>query len=274
VIKTGNIQSVQSFLKTRPNIDVNIQTTAGQTPLYWATELETPEIAEYLILNGARLDIAEKNGFTPLHLACHLGRILTIQILIKFGSNPNGKTNSGMTPLHIAVKKSNFEAVKMLIEEGRAAIYSRDNNGRSVFDLCSNTQISDYLKLELSDQVKQMVQLTNELGVEVPKIVVENNTQNNDEEINELKEKIKSLNALLLQKDIDKDQGSVQKRDNNFLKCVVCESDPRNVLVIPCMHLLYCPKCSDSMITCRECGTQISGKITCNVGRDWKKFFN
>ena len=71
-----------------------------------------------LRMDGAKLDVCDKDGWGPLHLAVFSGSIYAVEILLSnFGADPNAATPRGATPLHIASKGS-LELVQALLDAG------------------------------------------------------------------------------------------------------------------------------------------------------------
>lgn len=95
---TGDIETVTRHLSKGD--DVNGQDPLfGVTPLAWAALLGQTETAEYLISEGADVNIPNRDGGTPLHAAAFLGRAATANLLIRHGAAVDARNNAGETPL-------------------------------------------------------------------------------------------------------------------------------------------------------------------------------
>lgn len=117
----------------------------GDTALHVAAAAHSPDIARWLIANGADPRAENRRGAQPLHYAAdhsdedepsdtarngaqtttdirkhvHPGsQTEIIQILIAAGADPNALDKSGVTPLHRAVRKRSIEAVRALLAVG------------------------------------------------------------------------------------------------------------------------------------------------------------
>ncbi|XP_014223128.1 ankyrin-3-like [Trichogramma pretiosum] len=93
------------YLSERPNIDELVSPTEskynyyeGSTPLHLALMFKRYDIANYLIKNGANVNIANKFGNTPLHLTKDRD---IFQKLLKMGANINIKNDEGLTPVEV-----------------------------------------------------------------------------------------------------------------------------------------------------------------------------
>lgn len=58
---------------------------------------------EFLLLNGARINCADKNGYTPLHLAIEIGNTALAYLLLKHKAKYDLQTNDGKLPIDFAV---------------------------------------------------------------------------------------------------------------------------------------------------------------------------
>lgn len=77
-----------------------------------------------LRMDGAKLDVCDKNGWAPLHLAVHSGSIYAVEILLSnFRADPNAATPRGSTPLLLAsnghlASKGGLDIVQSLLAAG------------------------------------------------------------------------------------------------------------------------------------------------------------
>jgi len=117
-VMRGDSSAVRLLLKQ--GNDANAAQPDGMTALHWAAARGDAKLANMLIVAGARLEAATRNGtYTPLHLAAKSGRALTVKALLAAGANANAVTTSGgATPLHFAADQGNTEVIAALIEYG------------------------------------------------------------------------------------------------------------------------------------------------------------
>jgi hypothetical protein len=50
------------------------------------------------------------------------------------------------------------------------------------------------------------------------------------------------------------------------MPCVRCGTNPRDVVGLPCMHLVACSQCMDGQRACVACGGALTGTIKCLLG--------
>lgn len=117
--------------------------SSGKTPLMCVNQ----RVASFLILKGANLEKKNNEGVTALGLAASLGNIEKCRLLIKNGAKIEVRDNMGMTPLSRAVDARHVEIVWYLISIG-ANLNTKDNNGMTPLMHCSvrgNVAIATHL---------------------------------------------------------------------------------------------------------------------------------
>ncbi|MDB6029178.1 MAG: Pfs, and Ankyrin domain protein [Verrucomicrobiales bacterium] len=87
----------------------------GWSLLHFGAEDRNPEAIRLLVVRGADLSAADRNGWTPLHLAVDGDMIIpsqagrratelpTVQTLIELGADETARASDGRTPRDIAV---------------------------------------------------------------------------------------------------------------------------------------------------------------------------
>ncbi|NNJ51573.1 MAG: hypothetical protein HKP17_00210 [Ignavibacteriaceae bacterium] len=92
-----DIEGIQNLLNQE--IDINVkQLTTGATVLMLASSYyDYNDMVEYLILNGADVNVSDDNGKTPLIWAAS-NSLESSKLLISKGADVNAKANDGMTP--------------------------------------------------------------------------------------------------------------------------------------------------------------------------------
>ncbi|MHC4661446.1 MAG: ankyrin repeat domain-containing protein [Planctomycetota bacterium] len=135
--------------------DINIKAGSGQTALHAAAANGHLEMVEYLIENGADVNITDEDGDTPLHYMdieaprfrtpeppsredeqnVDTGKILKIaKFLLSNGAEINKKNSRGWTPLHrLMFNKRNNPLVELFISQG-AKPNAPDNDGFTPLD--------------------------------------------------------------------------------------------------------------------------------------------
>jgi len=144
----GKFDVVAHLLYTHPDA-VNDYADDGFTPLGLACYFGQFEVARYLVLKGADVNLPSDNGFRvfPIHSAAAGNYNEIARMLIDAGANVNVKQQAGATPLHSAAQNGNLELLIMLLENG-ADTEVRMEGGKLPADLAREkgfTEISEIL---------------------------------------------------------------------------------------------------------------------------------
>mmetsp|Transcript_36493 Transcript_36493/g.86419 ORF Transcript_36493/g.86419 Transcript_36493/m.86419 type:complete len:410 (+) Transcript_36493:74-1303(+) len=98
---TNNYALDIAIEKIGEGADLNIQDTAGRTPLHMASAYGASPIATLLLQKGADPDIQDNMGLTPLHMSAGYVRPSTAKILIENGADPELRTQRNERPLDL-----------------------------------------------------------------------------------------------------------------------------------------------------------------------------
>uniref|UniRef100_A0A7S4S639 Uncharacterized protein n=1 Tax=Ditylum brightwellii TaxID=49249 RepID=A0A7S4S639_9STRA len=109
----GDFKQVTALIEAG-EIDVNTPGASERRPLHRAAGGNHVKICEYLLSNGAGVDLADRSGRTPLHWASIGGGTSSASLLIENGANVLAETGSKATPLHFSVEKGNIDMVPLL----------------------------------------------------------------------------------------------------------------------------------------------------------------
>ncbi|MFD2147343.1 ankyrin repeat domain-containing protein [Mucilaginibacter antarcticus] len=144
----GKFDMVAHLIFNHPD-DVNNYAADGFTPLGLACYFGQFEVARYLVLKGADVNLPSDNGFNvfPLHSAAAGNYTDIARMLIDKGAQVNIKQQAGVTPLHSAAQNGNLELLILLLERG-ADVNVRMEGGKLPADLASAkgyTEISEIL---------------------------------------------------------------------------------------------------------------------------------
>jgi len=131
----GKLDVVANLVYASPN-SLNDYAPDGFTALGLACYFGHYDVARYLVLKGADVNLPSNNGFHvyPLHSACAGNYTRTAAMLIENGSFINIKQQAGATPLHAAAQNGNLELLILLLENG-AEINTRMEGGKLPADL-------------------------------------------------------------------------------------------------------------------------------------------
>jgi ankyrin repeat protein len=115
----GKFDVVAHLIYTHPEA-VNLYADDGFTPLGLACYFGQFEVARYLVLKGADVNLPSNNGFNvyPLHSATAGNYTNIARMLVENGANVNVTQKAGATPLHSAAQNGNLELLILLLENG------------------------------------------------------------------------------------------------------------------------------------------------------------
>lgn len=108
-------------------MDINEANELGVTPLMCASNHCNVEMVEYLLENGADVNLRNIEGQSALHMVGgymymgidgYEGRKKITRVLLENGANPNLPDNEGNTSLHYAVFKMRHELINTILEYG------------------------------------------------------------------------------------------------------------------------------------------------------------
>ena len=117
-IHHGHIQIAETLVMNGAKVDIKDKN--GETPIHWATRYNRKELIEILVNHGADIDIGNEDfdKDSPIHSAVFGNKKEIVDILIKCGADINKENRRKITPLQIAVQNRNEDIVKLLIQNG------------------------------------------------------------------------------------------------------------------------------------------------------------
>jgi ankyrin repeat protein len=93
---------------------LDILSTIGETPLYYAAEIDHRNMVRFLIQAGANTEACGASGSTPIMAAAYNGHVESLRILIESGAALDTYDEHGHGPLHLAAKNGHDQAVRLI----------------------------------------------------------------------------------------------------------------------------------------------------------------
>ena len=136
-VAVGKFDEVAHQIYQKPD-RVNDYSEDGFTALGLACYFGKEEVARYLVLKGAAINLPSQNGFNvfPLHSAVASNFVNISKMLIENGATVNVVQLSGLTPLHSAAQNGNIELIILLLQKG-ADVAVRMEGGKLAADLAN-----------------------------------------------------------------------------------------------------------------------------------------
>lgn len=147
-VAEGKFAMVQLLFQN--GADINIT-----NPLFAAIENGHPDIALYLLQNGAKTDTKSKTGSTCLHRLVQYGNTTMIRALLEHKTDVNAADSDGLTPLHLAAASGNMEIVEILLKAGADATLQAKNQKTPAQSAISPEMRVKLLIHQFKDEPKQ-----------------------------------------------------------------------------------------------------------------------
>lgn len=147
----GKFDEVTLLIFKNP-ASVNQFSIDGFTPLGLACYFAHEEIARFLVLKGAEVNVASKNGYNvfPIHSAVAANNYNITKMLLNAGAYPNVCQKSGVAPLHSAAQLGNIELIILLLEHG-AEVTLRMEGGKLPADLAAEKGFTEIAEILMPD---------------------------------------------------------------------------------------------------------------------------
>lgn len=132
----------------------------GNTPLLCASIAVNLSIVDFLLNNGAEVNVKNRKGETPLLLACQSDRVEVINRLIEAKADMTACNNDGVNALMYACGDGTLNVVRMILNRTECNVNDVDTSKRSpLFHACSSLSPS-YLYETLPIESKIVAILT------------------------------------------------------------------------------------------------------------------
>jgi len=115
----GDVSNFKKALQHRPAM--NREDLWGCSPLHFAAQGGSTEIATELLDIGADVNANDVSGDTPLHIAARVGHVNICEVLLSKGANINAMNEHGMTPLVVSGHANHEPVCRFLSDNGGSA---------------------------------------------------------------------------------------------------------------------------------------------------------
>jgi len=110
---TGNIGALKEHQAAGSNL--NAANAIGSSALNDAAFFDSAKAAEWLLKNGAFVDIRDGNGGTPLITAAFMGSAKTVKVLLKHDADVNATNDTGQSSLQVL--GTDWDTTRYIIED-------------------------------------------------------------------------------------------------------------------------------------------------------------
>lgn len=139
----GDFDATKKFLASDPK-SIDKHSRDGFTALGFAAFFSRPQIARYLLEQGADPNIASSNDFkvAPLHSAVAAKNLEVTQMLLDRRADPNARQQNDVTPLHAAAHNNSPAIAKALLKAG-ADKHLKSKDGKRAIDFANEVGASE-----------------------------------------------------------------------------------------------------------------------------------
>lgn len=133
-VKERNGADATAALNRTPMIVNSKDGSNGDTGLHLVTRDRDFPWLNFLLSEGAKADVPNKDGNTPLVIATQIGWQEGAALLLRVGAKVNLANNRGETPLMFAVQKRDVPMVRLLLSKGADPKRADSVSGYSALD--------------------------------------------------------------------------------------------------------------------------------------------
>jgi uncharacterized protein len=128
---TGQLARLTTLASGAPAL-INAFSPDGFTPLGLAAFFGHVDVVNYLLANGAQVNVASRNGLMvmPLHSAVAAQNLVITLALLEHGAAVNAPQQEGYTPLHEAAQNGQLDMIWLLLAHGADGM-SRKGDGET-----------------------------------------------------------------------------------------------------------------------------------------------
>eukprot|EP00698_Gefionella_okellyi_P025372 TRINITY_DN9259_c0_g1_i2.p1 TRINITY_DN9259_c0_g1~~TRINITY_DN9259_c0_g1_i2.p1 ORF type:complete len:270 (+),score=62.84 TRINITY_DN9259_c0_g1_i2:786-1595(+) len=260
-IQAGHTNSAVALIDR--GADIHARDSKCCTPLHYAATKCNAPVVSHLLSVGAAILARDCDNATALHMAAAAGARECVEALLSVGADPMVTDAEGQTPLHHAAAAGHLEVCATLLDAG--ATLAVDTEGRTPFVCAALHRHSGVLAL-LTEHAQCEVERQRvepaDRGDELQELTLENRVRLLEQR---LLLETEAHNARVIRMDEKLKASQEQLEDERFkTMCQICMDKPRDTLLLPCVHFLYCSACVSKALAqggCPACRTPVSGKL-------------
>ena len=98
--RTGDLQAIKRYIEKGGDINA-LDNSFRLSAMSWSALHGQTEVVQFLIKNGADVNIKSGDGATPLHSAAFLGRVDVAKLLLENSADIKARNNDGATPADV-----------------------------------------------------------------------------------------------------------------------------------------------------------------------------
>lgn len=212
------------------------------------------------------------DGYSALHLAALNNHVDVVELLLRLGkANKDYQNTNLQTPLHLAIQRQHGEIVKLLVGES-ANLSLQDKDGDT--PLHEALRYHTLLQLKELQDVKDISKLL--VGFGAPgsrqgsasiacflaangaELQIKNNKEQTPFDLCpdlNLRKMLEACHAEWMKK-----SPASENQDHVNLECLVCSDAHRDVVFLPCFHVVACSVCSPRIKKCLLCRQFVQSK--------------
>jgi ankyrin repeat protein len=146
-VENGNFEIANTLLLAGAR--VNTQSESGRTPLMYLRDNATEKLVRELLSAGAKVNARDESGGTPLMNAASLSNYAVVKELIENGAKVDLKDDDGKTALMFAATNEDPRIAKLLIDAG-ATVNTKDEDGKTALMIAAEEGDAQTVKLLIS----------------------------------------------------------------------------------------------------------------------------
>lgn len=112
--KHGRLDIIKEIIEENPLHPIDERDIHGKTPVIYAAQNNYVNVLEFLVEEGADINVIDKYGNNALGLAIGCGSFEAAKYLLGLGISPNSTFN-GQPIIHIAILAENIDIIENLL---------------------------------------------------------------------------------------------------------------------------------------------------------------